>query len=102
MGAHWRFGLKVQRACGRLPEGMDSTRAGLVGTYDVLHKVRQRKGTVRIWVDNDNVVRGLGERLGIERADAVWAVAENWAGGTKFKLKDLYHTTANSIVGGCM
>ena len=28
-------------------------------------------------VDNDNVVRGLEKRLGIERADAVWAVAEN-------------------------
>ena len=31
------------------------------------------------WVDNDNVVRVLEKRLGIERADAVWAVAENWA-----------------------
>ena len=26
-----------------------------------------------------NVVRGLEKRLGIERADAVWEVAENWA-----------------------
>ena len=34
---------------------------------------------MRIWVDNDNVVRGLEKRLGIERADAVWAVAEDWA-----------------------
>ena len=37
--------------------------------------------TMRTWVDNDNVVRGLEKRLGIERADAVcmWSVAENWA-----------------------
>ena len=26
-----------------------------------------------------NVVRGLEKRLGTERADAVWSVAENWA-----------------------
>ena len=58
---------------------MDSTRAELLGAYAVLHKVRQWKGTVRVWVDNDNVVRGLEKRLGIERADAVWAVAENWS-----------------------
>ena len=64
---------------GGLPEEMDSTRAELLGAYAVLHKVRQWEGTVRIWVDNDNVVRGLEKRLGIERADAVWAVAENWA-----------------------
>ena len=32
-------------------------------------------------MDNDNVVRGLEKRLGIERADAVWAVAESWASG---------------------
>ena len=32
-----------------------------------------------IWIDNANVVRGLEKRLGIERADAVWAVAENWS-----------------------
>ena len=44
-----------------------------------MHKVRQWKGTVRIWIDNDNVVRGLEKRLGIERANAIWAVAENWA-----------------------
>ena len=41
--------------------------------------VRQWGGTVRIWVGNDNVVRGLEERLGVERADAVWALAENWS-----------------------
>ena len=68
---------------GGLPEEMDSTRAELVGAYAVLHKVRQWRGTMRIWVGNDNVVRGLGERLGIERADAVWAVAENWVGGSQ-------------------
>ena len=34
---------------------------------------------MRIWIDNDNVVRGLEKRLGIERADAVWAVSESWA-----------------------
>ena len=34
---------------------------------------------MRIWVDNDNMVRGLEEGLGVERADAVWAVAENWS-----------------------
>ena len=32
-----------------------------------------------IWMDNVNVVRGLEKRFGIERADAVWAVAENRA-----------------------
>ena len=60
---------------------MDSTtcRAELLGAYAVLRKVRQWEGTVRIWVDNDNVVRGLEKRLGIERADAMWAVAENWS-----------------------
>ena len=36
-------------------------------------KVGQWKGTVRIWVDNDNVVKGPGKRLGVERPDAVWA-----------------------------
>ena len=35
-----------------------------------------------IWVDNGNVVRGLGKRLGVERADAVWAVAEDWTGSS--------------------
>ena len=35
---------------------------------------------MRIGVDNDNVVRGLEKRLGVERADAVWARSENWAG----------------------
>ena len=50
-----------------------------MGAYAVLRKVRQWEGTVRIWVDNDNVVRGLEKRLGIERADAMWAVAENWS-----------------------
>ena len=64
---------------GGLPQEMDSTRAELLGGYAVLHKVSQWKGTVRIWVDNDNAVRGLEKRLGVERADAVWAVAENWA-----------------------
>ena len=52
---------------------MNSTRAGLLGAYAVLHKVGQWQGTIRIWVDNDNVVRGLEKRLGIERADAVWS-----------------------------
>ena len=33
---------------------MGSTRAELMGAYAVLHKVRQWKGTVGIWVDNDN------------------------------------------------
>ena len=58
---------------------MDSVRAELLGAYAVMHKVRQWQGTVKIWVDNDNVVRGLEKRLGIERADAVWSVAEDWA-----------------------
>ena len=30
-------------------------------------------------MDNDNVMRGLKKRLGIERAYAVWSVAENWS-----------------------
>ena len=34
---------------------------------------------MRLWVDNDNVMRGLEKRMTIDRADAVWAVAENWA-----------------------
>ena len=64
---------------GGLPKEMDSTRAELLGAYAVLHKVRQWQGTTRICVDNDNVMRGLEKRLGIERADAVWSVAEDWA-----------------------
>jgi hypothetical protein len=43
---------------GGLPEETDSTRAELMGAYAVLHKVKGWEGTVRIWVDNDNVVRG--------------------------------------------
>ena len=35
---------------------------------------------MEIWVDNGNVARSLGERLGVEGADAVWAVAEGWFG----------------------
>ena len=62
-----------------LLEEVDSTRAELMGAYAVLRKVRQWEGTVMIWVDNDNVVRDLEKRLGIERTDAIWAVAENWA-----------------------
>ena len=31
-------------------------------------------------MDNDNVVRGLEKKLGIERADAVWTRSEDWAG----------------------
>ena len=57
---------------------MKSTRTELMGACAVLHKVRKWKGTVKVWVDNDNVVRGLEKRLGIVRADAVWAVAETW------------------------
>ena len=68
---------------GGLPEEMDSTRAELMGAYAVLHKVKEWEGTVRIWVDNDNVVRGLEKRLGVERADAVWARSEDWAGSTQ-------------------
>ena len=66
---------------GGLPEEMGSTGAELLGAYSVLHKdlgEAVEGHAVRIWVDNDNVVRGLEKRLGIERADAVWAVAENW------------------------
>ena len=48
---------------GGLPEEMDSTRAELLGAYAVMHKGRQWQGTVRVWVDNDNVVRGLEKRL---------------------------------------
>ena len=55
---------------GGLPEEMDSTKAKLMGACAVLHKVKEWHGTVRIWVDNDNVVRGLAKRLGIERAEA--------------------------------
>ena len=56
---------------GGLSREMDSTRAELLGAYAVLHKVRQWQDTVRVWVDNDNVMRGLEKRLGIVRADAV-------------------------------
>ena len=63
---------------GGLPEEMDSTRAELMGAYAVLHGVKEWEGTVRIWVDNDNVVRGLEKRLGIERVDAAWARSEDW------------------------
>ena len=58
MGTHWR-------RVGGLPEEMDSIRAELLGAYAVMHIVRQWKGTMRIWVDNDNVVRGLEKRLGL-------------------------------------
>ena len=64
---------------GGLPEEeMDSTRAELLDAYAVMHTVRQWQGTTRIWIDNDNVVRGLGKKLGIERTDVVWAMAEKW------------------------
>ena len=53
---------------GDLSEEMNSARAELMGAYAVLHKVREWEGTVRIWVDNDNVVRGLEKGLGIEIA----------------------------------
>ena len=62
---------------------MDSIRAELLGAYAVMHEVRQWQGTMRIWVNNNDVVRGVEKRLGIERADAVWAVAENRAAETK-------------------
>ena len=77
----WAEGAERPRwvACPRII--MDSTRAELLGAYAMLHKVMQWKGTMRLWVDNDNVVRGLEKRLGIERADAradaVWAVAKD-------------------------
>ena len=63
---------------GGLPEEMDFTRAELLGAYAVLDKVQQWQGTMRIWMDNDNVARGLEKRLGTERADAVRIVAEDW------------------------
>ena len=81
--SHWTSGLRVLLEWG----------AGLVGAYAVLHKVREWKGTIRIWVDNDNVVRGLEKRLGVERADAVWAVADGWFGSA---LEERKVTT-----GGC-
>jgi hypothetical protein len=62
---------------------MNPTRAELLGAYAVLHKVQQRPGTMRIWVDNDNLVRGLEKMLGIERADSVWAVAEDWTADSR-------------------
>ena len=64
---------------GALPGEMGSTRAELMGAYAFLRTVTEWEGTVRIWVDNDNVVRGLEKRLGIERPDAVWARSEDWA-----------------------
>ena len=48
---------------GGLSEELDSTKAELMGAYAVLHKVRNWEGTVRIWVDNDNVVIGLERRF---------------------------------------
>ena len=56
---------------GGLPEETDSTWTELLGAYAAMHKVRQWQDTMRIWVDNDNVVRGLEKRLGTEKADAV-------------------------------
>ena len=43
----------------------------------MLHKVRALKGNARLWVDNGNVVRGLEKRLGVARANVVWAEAED-------------------------
>ena len=83
---------------GGLPEEVDSTRAEQSGACAVVHKVRQWEGTVRIWVDNDNVVRGMRKRLGIERADTVWAVAKNWAAD----LQDLEPSCMEGSAGcGC-
>ena len=49
----------------------------------MLHKVQQWQGTVRIWVNDDHVVRGPEKRLWTERADAVWAVAEDWTANSQ-------------------
>ena len=65
---------------GGLPEEMDSTRAEPMGAHAVLHTVREWEGTVRIWVDNVNVVRGRETRLGIKRAVAAWTRSEDWYG----------------------
>ena len=87
MQTHWTEAwVEGAASVGGLPEEMDSARAGLLGAYAAPHKVRQWEGTVRIWVDildSDNVVRCLEKRLGIKRADAVWAVAENWSGDSQ-------------------
>ena len=84
MQQHWRQLAEAVNGRGRckqwrqqLPEKMDSTRAELLGSYAVMHRVRLWKCTVRVWVDNENVVKGLEKRLGIERADAMWSAAEN-------------------------
>ena len=68
----------------------------MLGAYAVLHNVRQLGYIVRIWVDNDNVVRGLEKRLGNERADAVWSVAENWSADSQ-EVDQLESATG----GGC-
>ena len=46
----------VAARVGGLPEEVDSTKAELLGAYAVVHKVRQWKGTIRIWIDNGNVM----------------------------------------------
>ena len=69
---------EVTARVGGLSEEMDPTRAELLGAYAVLHTVQQWQGIVMIWVGNGNVIRDLEKRHGIERADAVWAVVEDW------------------------
>ena len=45
-------------------------------------------------------MRGLEKRLGIERADAVWAVAENWSADSQ-EVESSWRPVEGATVTGC-
>ena len=83
---------------GGLPGDMDSTRAELMGAYAILHKTQEWRGVVRLWVDNDNVVKGLERLMGRRGAEAVWEAAEASQGEGG---RDWREERENHIIGQC-
>lgn len=55
------------------PEDMDSNRAELYGAIAVLEETKEWEGTVKLWLDNENVGNGLRRLLGVVPMADVWS-----------------------------
>ena len=84
MGIHWRSGQRAQQ------EWVVSLRRWtppeLSCWVPMQCCTRCSSGKAQwgyIWVDIDNVARGLEKRLGSEKAGAVWARAADWTAGSQ-------------------
>jgi hypothetical protein len=64
-----------------LAEDMDSNRAELYGAIAVIKRTEAWRGSKRLWIDNDNVVRGLQMMLkGADKDQDAWTAAQTIRG----------------------